>query len=151
MWSVMVEDAKAIDVELPSIYGNINDAIREANRQVLDCDYKYACVLKDKKIKLTIWSWDTLGEYIRNSPKRLIETTNVMVTDEEVIIRVKYSVAWSKSEVEVLLLNRNKGRWGELDGGPIYNAENFSEFAETALWFASVGDNFNLIARRDLA
>ena len=40
MWSVMVEDAKAIDVELPSIYENINDAIREANRQVLDCDYK---------------------------------------------------------------------------------------------------------------
>ena len=144
----MVEDARAIDVELPSIYENINDAIREANRQVLDCDYKYACVLKDKKIKLTIWDWAAFGEYVRNSPKRLVQTTNVMVTEEEVIIRAMYSVAWSKSEVEVLLLNRNKGRWSEFDGGPIYNAENFSEFAETALWFASVGDNFNLIARR---
>ena len=148
MWSVMVEDAKAIDVELPSIYENINDAIREANRQVLDCDYKYACVLKDKKIKLTIWDWAAFGEYVRNSPKRLVQTTNVMVTEEEVIIRAMYSVAWSKGDVEVLLLNRNKGRWSEFDGGPIYNAENFSEFAETALWFASVGDNFNLIARR---
>ncbi len=144
----MVEDAKAIDVELPSIYENINDAIREANRQVLDCDYKYACVLKDKKIKLTIWDWAAFGEYVRNSPKRLVQTTNVMVTEEEVIIRAMYSVAWSKGDVEVLLLNRNKGRWSEFDGGPIYNAENFSEFAETALWFASVGDNFNLIARR---
>lgn len=148
MWSVMVEDARAIDVELPSIYENINDAIREANRQVLDCDYKYACVLKDKKIKLTIWDWAAFGEYVRNSPKRLVQTTNVMVTEEEVIIRAMYSVAWSKGDVEVLLLNRNKGRWSEFDGGPIYNAENFSEFAETALWFASVGDNFNLIARR---
>ena len=101
-----------------------------------------------KKIKLTIWDWAAFGEYVRNSPKRLVQTTNVMVTEEEVIIRAMYSVAWSKSEVEVLLLNRNKGRWSEFDGGPIYNAENFSEFAETALWFASVGDNFNLIARR---
>ena len=108
MWSVMVEDAKAIDVELPSIYENINDAIREANRQVLDCDYKYACVLKDKKIKLTIWDWAAFGEYVRNSPKRLVQTTNVMVTEEEVIIRAMYSVAWSKGDVEVLLLNRNK-------------------------------------------